>query len=167
MLSEPVFLQYEKGEISSAAFRESIRKQTLLNLSDRQIDAAWNAMILDLPIERIALLKRLKEHFDIFLLSNTNEIHMLRVNEVRIDAGIEPFPLLFDKDYYSHIMGKRKPDSECFDQVIRENNLDPDKTLFLDDNFENIHGAARLGIKTLHVTSPKVMMDFFENERTN
>ncbi len=163
--SHPIFHQYEKGEVSNEEFRKVIRSITEKELSDESIDHAWNAMILDLPKERILLLESLKKYFDIYLLSNTNTIHMRRVNELRLEGNITEFDQLFNKDYYSHIMGKRKPDSNVFEQVIDENDLDPQNSLFLDDNFSNIEGATRVGLQTLHVTSPQLMMDYFNGRK--
>ncbi len=159
--SHPAFHQYEKGQIESAAFREVIRGISTQSLTDAAIDTAWNDMILDLPIERIDLLKKLGKIYDTYLLSNTNVIHLQRVEEVLADTGIEPFKNLFVKEYYSHLMGKRKPDAEIFEQVLDENDILSEDTLFLDDNLDNINGASKLGIKTLHVTSPQLIFDFF------
>lgn len=163
----PGFHAYEKGEISDSDFRDVIREMCTRELSDNAINKAWNAMILDLPSERISFLKSMRQNHEIFLLSNTNFIHMERVNEVRREAGHPEFNQLFDQEYYSHLIGKRKPDADIFEQVLQEHNLDPEYTLFLDDNASNIEGAKRLGIQTLHVTSPHVMMDYFEYERKN
>lgn len=160
--TEPAFQLYEKGQISDADFRATIRTLTSKPLDDNSIDKAWNAMILDLPMERIKLLRSLKESYNIFLLSNTNNIHMECVNDVRVTASVESFDQLFHNDYYSHIMGKRKPDAEIFEQVLEENSLNPDETLFLDDNNHNIIGASKLGIKTLHVTSPNLLFEYFD-----
>ncbi|QSE99210.1 HAD family hydrolase [Fulvivirga lutea] len=159
------FHAYEKGEISNSEFRDVIREMAEREITNEQIDLAWNAMILDLPLERIQLLQQLKKDYSIYLLSNTNFIHMDRVNEVRSEAGHPEFNTLFHQDYYSHIMGKRKPDAAIFEQVIQEQNLNPEHTLFLDDNLANIEGASRLGLQTLHVTSPLVMMEYFNNGR--
>lgn len=161
--AHPGFHAYEKGEISDDDFRSVIRELSTAELEDYEIDNAWNAMILDLPLERIHLLQNLKEHFSVYLLSNTNFIHMHRVNEVRSEAGHPEFNTLFHQDYYSHLMGKRKPDAATFDQVIQEQNLNPKEVLFLDDSLANIEGAQRLGLQTLHVTSPSVMMEYFNN----
>ncbi len=160
----PAFHQYEKGQIEDHEFRNVIRTLTHKQLTDNQIDTAWNAMILDLPIASVQLLHKLKANYGIYLLSNTNYIHMKKVNEVREEAGIETFASLFNKDYYSHLMGKRKPDAEIFEEVLDNHGLQPHKTLFIDDNLSNINGASALGIATLHVSSPYQLVDYF-NER--
>ena len=160
--SHPHFHAYEKGEIDNATFRDTIREMSTMALEDEVIDKAWNAMILDLPHNRIDLLKKLKNSYNIYLLSNTNTIHMECVNNVRAVAGIISFDQIFHQDYYSHLMGKRKPDSEIFDQVLEDNNLSAEETLFLDDNYDNIKGASNLGINTLHVTSPNLLFEYFD-----
>jgi glucose-1-phosphatase len=161
-LSHPAFQQYERGEIASGEFRDAIRSIGQAPLSDAAIDTAWNAMILDLPSERIDLLKTLRMKYDTYLLSNINDIHYKKLAEIRFENSIEPFDQLFVKDYYSHFMGMRKPDAEIFELVMAENNLKPEETLFLDDTLDNIKGAAKLGIKTLHVTSPHLIFEFFD-----
>ncbi len=160
--AHPHFHAYEKGEIDDATFRDTIREISTMALEDEAIDKAWNAMILDLPHNRIDLLKKLKNSNNIYLLSNTNNIHMECVNQVRAAAGVIPFDQIFHQDYYSHLMGKRKPDRNIFDQVLEENNLRAEETLFLDDNYDNIKGASNLGINTLHVTSPNLLFEYFD-----
>lgn len=162
--SHPIFHAYEKGEVTSEEFRAVIRSISEKELSTTLIDEAWNAMILDLPSQRIELLQSLQKKYDTYLLSNTNYIHMERVNQVRLDSGHLSFDQLFTKDYYSHLMGKRKPNADIFEQVLEENNLSAASTVFFDDNIDNIRSAEKLGIQTLHVTSPQVMMNYF-NER--
>lgn len=163
--NEEAFHLYEKGLIDDHDFRNAIRALADSQLDDAAIDKAWNAMILDLPIERIELLRQLKKKHNVYLLSNTNTIHMECVNEVRSSANIEPFNQLFHYDYYSHLMGKRKPDLDIFEQVLEENGLDPSETLFLDDNYDNINGASKLGINTLHVTSPQLIFEYFDERK--
>ena len=164
VIEEPVFHHYEKGWVSDAQFREVIRNFSLNELSDQQIDDAWNAMILDLPVQRIALLRHLRSKFDITLLSNTNAIHMLRVNEVRVEAGLPPFEEIFHGDYYSHELGMRKPDADIFEHVLDVHGFNREHTLFIDDSHANIDGARAVGLQTLHVTYPGEIMDFFADE---
>jgi putative hydrolase of the HAD superfamily len=78
--------------------------------------------------------------------------------KVRENSTLDSF---FHKAYYSHRMGKRKPDADIFEQVLEENHLVPEETLFLDDFDVNIEGAKAVGIKTVHVTSPTLILDYF------
>jgi glucose-1-phosphatase len=161
--SAPGFLDYEKGAIDDRTFRDFVRQTYSLRATDEDIDRAWNAMLRGIPAEKLDLLTRLQSEFQVFLLSNTNAIHVHHINEVILPKGKEKRTLdsYFHKAYYSHRMGKRKPDAEIFEQVIDENQLVPEQTLFLDDYTVNIEGAKAVGIKTIHVTSPNLILDYF------
>lgn len=162
-VSERGFLDYEKGMIDDAAFRDFVRKTFSISAADDAIDDCWNAMLRGLPTMKLELLMRLQNEFSVFLLSNTNAIHLHHINNIMLPKGAHQKSLddYFHKAYYSHRMGKRKPDAEIFEQVLEENHLIPEQTLFLDDYAINIEGAKALGIKTVHVTSPNLILDYF------
>ncbi len=166
-LEHEIFLQYERGEIDDAAFRKAVGKiyRFEAHVTDEHTDEAWNKMLLDIPRERIDLLRTLRKKYPLYLLSNTNFIHIEKVNQILEEqTGVKKLNDLFDKVYYSFEMNMRKPDLEIFEFVLKENNLDPEETLFIDDNIHNIEGAAKLNIQTLHVTSPDTLFDYFKNE---
>ncbi|MFL5764511.1 MAG: HAD family hydrolase [Bacteroidia bacterium] len=142
-----LFDDYEKGKISSADFRERLKKQCIPGTTDEEIDAAWNSMILDLPKERLDLLLKLKKKYRTFLLSNTNEIHIRYIYEyLRNTYQLNDLSPFFEKVYLSYEMGERKPDSKIFEIVIGENGLHPDETLFIDDSVQHIEAAKKLGL---------------------
>jgi glucose-1-phosphatase len=160
-ISSPEFNEYEKGAINDEQFRKFIRKVYCVEASDQEIDQCWNAMLRGLPLAKLQLLKELKKQFSVYLLSNTNGIHLQHINEkmLRELTGENLLDLYFHRAYYSHRMGKRKPDADIFEQVLQENGLNPSETLFLDDNPHNIAGANSLGIKTVYVTHPDLMTE--------
>lgn len=162
-VSERGFLDYEKGLIDDVAFRDFVRKTFSISADDDAIDDCWNAMLRGIPAIKLELLMRLQNEFSVFLLSNTNAIHLHHINNIMLPKGANQKSLdeYFHKAYYSHRMGKRKPDAEIFEQVLEENHLIPEQTLFLDDYAINIEGAKALGIKTVHVTSPNLILDYF------
>ena len=159
----PGFLEYEKGLIDDETFRDFVRQTFSIKADDAAIDACWNAMLRGIPPVKLDLLLRLQGEFRVFLLSNTNAIHLDHINEVMLpkNGGEHSLDHYFHKAYYSHRMKKRKPDAEIFEQVLEENNLVPEQTLFLDDYAINIEGAKTLGIKTIHVTAPNLILDYF------
>ena len=159
----PGFLEYEKGFLDDSSFRDFVRATFSISASDEQIDDSWNAMLRGIPAIKLDLLTRLQGEFQVFLLSNTNGIHLQHINEVMLPGikGAKNLDSYFHKAYYSHRMGKRKPDADIFEQVLEENHLVPEQTLFLDDYAVNIEGAKALGIKTIHVTSPHLILDYF------
>ncbi len=156
------FLDYEKGLIPDIAFRDSIRRLSSSELTDHQIDEAWNAMLLGIPVERMELVKSIRENHHLLVLSNTNGIHVKKFNQfLKANTGKDSLNDFFDVVYFSHEINMRKPDSEIYKFVLKENNLNPKETLFLDDNLTNLEAAERLGIKTLHIDHPNRLFEIF------
>jgi len=160
--SRPEFLAYEKGEISNDEFRTALREIFSITTLDTQMDECWNAMLGDIPKERIDLLRELKSKYRTYLLSNTNAIHLdCFTGIVKKQHGIESLDPLFHKAYYSHLMKMRKPDPQIYEYVLKENGLKANETIFLDDNVANLKGAASVGIETFHVTHPDTIFSLF------
>lgn len=162
-VSSPGFLAYEKGYLTDEAFRDFVREIYVPGVSDEQIDVCWNAMLRAIPIAKLQLLETLKQRYSVYLLSNTNGIHLSYINCIMLPetCGTNSLDPYFHRTYYSHLMGKRKPDKEIFEQVLEENSLQAGQTLFLDDNHANILGAEVLGIKTFYVKTPEAVFDYF------
>ncbi|HEY2580871.1 MAG TPA: HAD family phosphatase [Mucilaginibacter sp.] len=162
-LQDSVFDAFERGEITADAFREHIRKK-IGNplLSDQQIDNAWNSMLLGISEGNHELLLKVKSKYRTFLLSNINEIHYDFIHRyLKTEFGFENNEHLFEKTYYSHLVGKRKPDAAIFEQVLKENNVNPAETLFIDDSPQHIATAKKLGIQTYLMTAPDSIQAFF------
>lgn len=146
-----IFDDLETGRLDRIAFLAAVRAfDERLDLNDAQIEEAWNAMLLDFPLRRLQLLQQLRGHYDLFLLSNTNEIHELAFNQILADGhGLPSIAVLFDRVYFSHRVGMRKPGAEVFRHILTENELAPEHTLFIDDSPQHIETAASLGIQTI------------------
>lgn len=158
------FNQFEIGAISPEQFREAIRPIVHLAVTDEELDIAWNAMLLDIPLSRLQLLQHLKQRFNIFLLSNTNEIHYHAFNKILYDAhGYKSLDIFFKKAYYSHLIKMRKPDAQTFQLILNENNLLPHETLFLDDTELHLIGAKQLNIQTEQVSKQNDIHAIFKN----
>lgn len=143
-----VFDLFDKGLISESDFFAELKKVTQSKSSESELKQAWNAMLLDFPINRLSLLIKLKPQYRLFLLSNTNETHVTEfektLQETHQYKNLEPF---FEKMYYSCRMQMRKPDIEIFDFVLTENGLNASETLFIDDSPQHVQGALKIGIK--------------------
>jgi putative hydrolase of the HAD superfamily len=134
------------------------------DLSDEAIDTAWNSLLLDLPPERVALLQKLSESYRIFLLSNTSSIHITQVNKIlEASTGIERLDHLFETVFLSYEMGLMKPDAQIYLNVLEQAGLQAEETLFLDDNLDNINGASKLGIDTIHVQKPLTILEYLKD----
>ncbi|SHM89652.1 HAD family hydrolase [Mucilaginibacter sp. OK098] len=155
-VQDKVFDAFERGEIEANEFRDYIRKKlNNPNLTDQQINKAWNSMLVGIPKGNNELLAELKPKYRTFLLSNINPIHYDYIMDyLKTDFGFDGNDHLFEKTYYSHLTGKRKPEAEIFEQVLNENNLNPAETLFIDDSPQHLETAKKLGIKTYLMTMP-------------
>ncbi|WP_266366827.1 HAD family hydrolase [Tellurirhabdus rosea] len=164
-----VFQQFETGLVDDKGFRDHIR-QILANKewADEVIDEAWNTLLLDLPIERIKRIQELKGRYRLFLLSNTSPIHIREVNQkLHQVAGVPTLNELFEKVYYSYEIRMMKPSPDIYQYVLDDAGLVAGETVFLDDNADNIRGAAELGIVAVQVQPPLTILDYLRDEPTN
>lgn len=144
-----LFDEFETGKISPADFRNNIRRLSNSNHSDSSIDLAWNSILLDFPIENKELLSTLKLNYRLFLLSNTNDIHIACFEQNLVNTYKTNFlPDVFENIYYSSRIGLRKPAVEAFEFVLVSNNLKASETLFIDDSIQHIEGAMKAGLNT-------------------
>ena len=155
-----LFNQIETGKISQKEFLLQLQKETS-DASIQQVKNAWNAMLLDLPEERIKLLKSLKQNYTIFLLSNTNALHICEFKKKLGNKQYTEFYNLFDKVYYSHKIGFRKPQAEAFTIILNQNKLAAHEVLFIDDSPQHIEGAKKLGIQAYHLKDEEEVTTLF------
>jgi epoxide hydrolase-like predicted phosphatase len=150
-----IFSDFEVGKINANDFRQAIMTHLKGNATENEIDAAWNAMLLDLPTERLTYLKFLRKNFNVHLLSNTNSIHIDAFNKYLLDEhpNIDWYAQ-FDKVYYSYEIGFRKPNKDIYEFVLQENNLKPHECLFIDDLKANLNGAGHVGMHTIWAKNP-------------
>lgn len=163
---DPVFDAFDRGQITAAQFRDRIReKADNPNLTDDEIDAAWNSILVGIAEGNHDLLLKLKEKYRTFLLSNINEIHYdFILKYLQRNFGFDSNDHLFEKIYYSHFTGKRKPELAIFEQVLQENNLNPAETLFIDDSPQHLAAAQTLGIHTFLMKAPDTIQAFAQRE---
>ncbi len=150
-----VYHQYEKGLISTDDFVEFYHQKCTIGKDD--LVSAWNAILLDFPEKRLTFLKELSEStkYRLFLLSNTNELH---ISHIKNNWGMKrytAFKSCFEQFYLSHEINFRKPDRNIYEFVLRENNLLAEETLFVDDLKENTEAAKELGVKVWNLIPGK------------
>ncbi|MFW6019035.1 MAG: HAD family hydrolase [Bacteroidales bacterium] len=145
---QSIFDSLETGKIDSEQFYAHIRQSIGLDLSDNQIERSWNALLIGFVKERIDILRKIRENYNIFLLSNSNIIHYKKYREeFEQQFGYKTFDNLFRKAYFSHEMGLQKPHSRIFETVIQQQKLVPEETLFIDDTVEHVESARKLKIR--------------------
>ena len=140
---------FEVGKISPTEFLDRLRID-FPNLSTSELADIWNSMLLDFPEYRLDFIKELArtKKYRLFLLSNTNALHIPHVGLVMGMDRFERFKNCFEQFYLSHEIRLRKPNTEVYQFVLDQNDLEAEHTLFIDDTLENTEAAATLGIKT-------------------
>jgi putative hydrolase of the HAD superfamily len=158
------FNQYERGEISTAEFVSAVKKYLKPDTTDEQVIAAWNKMLVHYPAQKMTLLEELKSDFQLFALSNINELHIALMNEnIKRLYGKEAFSDYFDKAFYSNEIGMRKPERRIYDYLINKSGISAEHLLFIDDKKENVAAASEFGIQTIHLEKPEYLYSFFEH----
>lgn len=148
--ADQLFQKLETGKITEDLFYTELNRCTGLNLSHEEIRKAWNAMLLSFRERSLEFLEQIRSKYKIFLLSNTNYIHMNSFKGIfHQKERSKTFEEYFDKAFYSCEIGLRKPDAGCYDWIIRELKIDSAKTLFIDDSLHNIEGAKKAGLQTI------------------
>jgi len=161
-INQNYFIRFETGKIKDREFLENLREHLDPGVTDHQILDAWNSILGDLPAERWTILNEVKNTYRTFLLSNTNSLHVSFYREkLEKQYSRKGFDHLFEKIYYSHDFGMRKPDRNIYEFVLKDSRLVPGETLFIDDNSDNIATALRLGIKAYHLVAPEMLTDIF------
>ena len=152
-----LFDEFETGHLSPTEFRVGLRATYDLDATDAEIDAAWHAMLLDVPAERLALIEELRRQgHQTALLSNTNALHIAEINQrlatrYGFRHGIAD---VLDRVFYSQEVGLRKPGEEIFRHALREMNWRAEDVLFIEDSPQHIATARRLGLRVLHLAPP-------------
>lgn len=148
--ADELFRRLETGSINEDDFYDAFRDCTLTSASNEKIEYCWNAMLLDFREDTLLFLDAIKNKYRTFLLSNTNLIHYKKFEKIYYEKKrADKFDAFFEKAYYSFEMGLRKPDADCYNFVLQQNNLLPATTLFIDDTEKNVETAERLGIHTI------------------
>lgn len=155
-----LFEKFETGHFDENEFRDVVRQILGFPLNDNEIDLAWNSLLLEVPSYRFDYLERLRTKMPIYLLSNTNSIHIKKCKSYfRLKFGISDFTQLFRQSFLSYEIELWKPDYKIYDHVLKSIKLDASDVLFLDDNADNIQAASDLGIHTIKINPPECFTD--------
>ena len=160
-----IMSKFDTGIYTAPTFRKKTKALLgLEKMTDQKFDSIWNAMLLDIPRERVEAIEKVKKHYKIFLMSNTNEIHYdLYIRDLQLRFGYNEFDALFDKSYFSFAEHLEKPDPRFFELILDHQHLVPEETLFIDDTATNIKVAKQLGLKTYHISREELVRNLFDN----
>jgi glucose-1-phosphatase len=150
--ADELFEKLERGELNEEDFYAAIKKRTKLPVTNDEIDNAWNALILHFRTKSLEYLEYLSHTCKLYLLSNTNSIHLKYFKQLFTkETGKPILDVYFTKAWYSNEIGLRKPGTKIFEFILKEENLKAAETLFIDDTLSNIETAQKLGFKTHHL----------------
>ena len=160
-----IMSKFDTGIYTAPTFRKKVKAFIgQEKMTDQRFDAIWNSMLLDIPRERIEAIEKVKKHYKIFLMSNSNVIHYdLYVRDLQLRFGYNEFDELFNKSYFSFAEHLEKPDPRFFELILDHEGLLPEETLFIDDTEANIKVAKKLGIRTYHINRDELVRNLFEN----
>jgi len=160
-----IMSKFDTGIYTAPTFRKKTKALLgLEKMTDKRFDDIWNAMLLDIPRERIEAIEKVKKHYKIFLMSNTNVIHYdLYIRDLQLRFGYNEFDELFHKSYFSFAEHLEKPDPRFFELILDHEQLLPEETLFIDDSKKNIEAAQSLGIHTYPIRRDELVRNLFEN----
>ena len=147
---EGIFQKFELGEMTAEEFRTAIRENSTVTLTDEEIDALWNAMLLEIPREKLELILDLRGKYMVYLLSNTNSIHWDYVCKNAFNYRGFRVNDYFEETFLSYEMHLAKPDKAIYEKVLQDANLLAEETLFIDDSESNCKAAEEVGIHAHH-----------------
>ncbi len=152
-----IFELYETGGISTEEFIDTIRLAADPPLSADQVVELWSSIFIGMPRERFDMLLQLRQRYQVFLLSNINDLHANWIDRYMLrEHGLSDFQSrYFDAVYYSHLIRLRKPDREIYEYVLADAELVPEQSLFIDDLEPNVAAARALGIQAI-VKTPEL-----------
>jgi len=157
-----ILQNFETGHSTPEQFRAQLMERVGINIPYQDFDRAWNALLLDYPADRTEVVPGLSQKYRTFLLSNTNKIHCDYYNELlNREFGIPSLGHLMEKAFYAFEMQLRKPDPLIYYKALKDAQLEPEETLFIDDCEENLESAKRLGIQTVLVSGNYSIVDVF------
>jgi putative hydrolase of the HAD superfamily len=143
-----LFDRFECGEVSPQHFVNLLLPFAQTGTSPNQVVAAWNAMIGEFPQRKLELLTQLKNQKQaLYLLSNTNALHMVEVAKSLQKFSDSDLNSFFEMVFLSHEIGKRKPHPETFIWVCQQMGFEPADVLFIDDSPQHIEGAIKAGLQ--------------------
>jgi HAD superfamily hydrolase (TIGR01509 family) len=145
------FHQYETGHLDDDTFLMRLADALEIGRQPEALAVAWNSMLLHIPAQALNTLRQLSRHYRLFLLSNTNEIHIREVHRrLYVTHGLPDFSSLFEGVYYSHRIRARKPEPAAYQHILQQHGLLAEETMFIDDNLENVTGAQAVGMRGFH-----------------
>lgn len=149
---EEPFLSIETGRVTTGQFFDTLRQLANRSFDDIEIERAFCEFLVDLPVERLAAVRRArKAGLRTYMLSNTNVVMFDDWIKRAFRAEGLHVGDYFDGIVTSFAEGVCKPDPQIFETVLRRYDLDPRQTVMLDDSEANCRAAESLGMNSVRI----------------
>ncbi len=154
---------YNSGSIKTETFLWQLQRISHNSIPlPQKLISAWNSMLIGWEDGIFKFLEELRKNYNLYLYSNINDLHyqhlMHELSTTHNDLQLQDY---FDGMAFSHLIKHVKPDLQAFKYVLNLYDVDPDRTLFIDDFSENIDGALESGMKAIRHDNVKSIKESF------
>ena len=158
---EEPFLSIETGRITSAGFYDNLRQLIGSEVSDCEFESAFNEFLVDLPVERLQSLRRMRrEGYRLYMISNTNVImYDGWIKRAFMQEGLRVGDY-FDGIITSFAEGVCKPEPRLFEILLERYGLQPSESILLDDSEANCEAARNLGMHALRIIGETTLLNW-------
>ena len=158
--------RYQLGHFTTDEFCRRLAARCNPGTTPEQVAHAWNSICLGIPERKLNAIKALKQSANVYLLSNTNDLHWQYCLDHWFNANGNRCKDFFDKVFLSQEMHLEKPHAEIFEQVIKAIGAgcgsETSDTVFLDDNLDNVNAAKNCGIQAVQITPDVDWIEYFQ-----
>ena len=138
--------KYDRGQISDEIFMWAFQQYNA-QANQENLIKAWCSLLGEIKAERLEMLQELSDDYNLCILSNINNLHISYIHKyLESNYQISDFEdRFFNQVFYSHIIGRRKPDEEVYAYVTDALGIQVSDVLFIDDMTSNVEAAKKYG----------------------
>lgn len=155
-----IFLDLELGKVTPAEWREELRRHIKGEVSDEEINQAFEKFLIGIPVERLRELEELHREHKLYLLSNTNKVMWDGMIRREFEKDGHDMGYYFDGIIPSFEVHCYKPDAEIFEKACEKFGIRPEETIFFDDSKANVEAAKALGFGGVHVSDKRPFKEY-------
>ena len=144
-----IYGDLEEGKLSADEFRSIVLAGSRPGASPEQVDEAMSHILVGIAPYKSAMLKRLSEKYELYMLSNNNPICLPYSRKMFEEAGV-PLENIFRKCFFSFEMKALKPSETFYKEVISQIGLPAEQMLFIDDSMKNVEGSVAAGLPAVY-----------------
>lgn len=139
----------EEGVLPADEFRRIILADSRSGATAHDVDEAMSKILVGIAPYKAELLKKMKEGYDLYMLSNNNSICLPYSSSMFTDAGV-PLASTFIRCFMSFEMKALKPSADFYKRVMAEIGRPADEMLFIDDSQVNVDAAVAAGLPAVY-----------------